>query len=71
MTILLDHQDRDGSWLSGDGNDRSGGRNYCTASAVLALTTVYGRRIHLARVNSEDGHLLHVSTEGPPEPPLP
>ena len=36
------------------------------ASAVLALTTVYGRRIHLERVNSEDGHLLHVSLEGSP-----
>jgi hypothetical protein len=32
------------------------------ASAVLALTTVYGRRIHLERVGSEDGHLLHFST---------
>jgi EmrB/QacA subfamily drug resistance transporter len=31
------------------------------ASAVLALTTVYGRRIHLERVNSEDGHPLHVT----------
>ncbi|MHB8496869.1 MAG: MFS transporter [Acidimicrobiales bacterium] len=30
-------------------------------SAVLALFTVYGRRIHLERVNSADGHLLHVS----------
>ena len=26
VAILLDHQDKDGSWLSGDGNDRSGGR---------------------------------------------
>jgi Prenyltransferase and squalene oxidase repeat len=40
-TILLAHQDKDGSWLSGDGNDRSGGRNYCTATAVLALTVEY------------------------------
>jgi hypothetical protein len=39
--VLLDHQDKDGSWLSGDGNDRSGGRNYCTAMAVLALTVEY------------------------------
>jgi EmrB/QacA subfamily drug resistance transporter len=31
------------------------------ASAVLALTTVYGRRIHLERVNSENGHPLHVT----------
>jgi hypothetical protein len=38
VQILLDHQERDGSWLSGDGNDRSGGRNYCTAMGVLALT---------------------------------
>jgi hypothetical protein len=41
VQILLDHQDRDGSWLSGDGNDRSGGRNYCTAMAVLALAVEY------------------------------
>jgi hypothetical protein len=40
-TILLDHQEKDGSWLSGDGNDRSGGRNYCTAMAVLALAVEY------------------------------
>jgi hypothetical protein len=41
VRVLLDHQDRDGSWLSGDGNDRSGGRNYCTAMAVLALAMDY------------------------------
>ncbi len=41
VQILLDHQERDGSWLSGDGNDRSGGRNYCTAMAVLALAVEY------------------------------
>ena len=41
VAILLEHQDPDGSWLSGDGNDRSGGRNYCTATAVLALTVEY------------------------------
>ena len=39
--ILLDHQQKDGSWLSDDGNDRTGGRNYCTAMAVLALTVEY------------------------------
>jgi len=39
--ILLDHQDKNGSWLSGDGNDRSGGRVYCTAMAVLALAVEY------------------------------
>ena len=33
------------------------------ASAVLALTTVYGKRIHLERVHSEEGHLLHVSAK--------
>lgn len=32
------------------------------ASSVLALVTVYGRRIHLERVNSAEGHLLHVSS---------
>ena len=37
VTILLDRQGRDGSWLSDNGADRSGGRNYCTAMAVLAL----------------------------------
>jgi EmrB/QacA subfamily drug resistance transporter len=36
------------------------------ASAVLALTTVYGRRIHVERVNSEEGHLLHLSVEDDP-----
>jgi EmrB/QacA subfamily drug resistance transporter len=36
------------------------------ASAVLALLTVYGRRIQLERVNSEGGHLLHVSIAGSP-----
>ena len=28
-------------------------------SAVLAVTTVYGRRIHLERVHSDEGHILH------------
>jgi hypothetical protein len=40
-SILLDHQDKDGSWLSADGNDRSGGRAYCTSMAVLALAVEY------------------------------
>jgi EmrB/QacA subfamily drug resistance transporter len=35
-------------------------------SAILALATVYGRRIHLERVHSDEGHLLHVSVEGGP-----
>jgi hypothetical protein len=39
--ILVERQDKDGSWLSGDGNDRSGGRPYCTAMAVLALAVEY------------------------------
>ncbi len=39
--MLLEHQHGDGSWLSDDGNDRTGGRNYCTAMAVLALTVEY------------------------------
>jgi hypothetical protein len=39
--ILLQYQDKDGSWLSGDGNDRTGGRNYCTAVAALALAVEY------------------------------
>ena len=34
------------------------------ASAILALATVYGRRIHLEKVNSEEGHLLHFSFKG-------
>ena len=41
VSLLLEHQDRDGSWLSGDGNDRTGGRPYCTAMAVLALAVEY------------------------------
>ena len=36
------------------------------ASAVLALSTVYGRRIHLERVNSDEGHLLHLSVVAAP-----
>ncbi len=41
VAALLEHQDADGSWLSGDGNDRSGGKNYCTAMGVLALAVEY------------------------------
>ena len=39
--VLVEHQEADGSWLSADGNDRSGGRPYCTAMAVLALAVEY------------------------------
>jgi hypothetical protein len=41
VAILLDHQDDNGSWLSGDSNDRTGGRAYCTAMAILALAIEY------------------------------
>lgn len=41
VPILLEHQEPDGSWLSSDGSDRSGGRDYCTATAVLALAVEY------------------------------
>ena len=41
-TILLEHQQQDGSWLSGDGNDQAAGRNYCTAMGILALAVEYG-----------------------------
>ena len=41
VKVLLDHQDKDGSWLAGGGNDRSGGRVYCTSMAVLALAIEY------------------------------
>jgi EmrB/QacA subfamily drug resistance transporter len=34
------------------------------ASSILALTTVYGRRLHLQRVSSTDGHPLHLIVEG-------
>ncbi len=34
------HQQQTGAGLY-DGNDRTGGRNYCTAMAVLALTVEY------------------------------
>ncbi len=39
--ILLEHQDPDGSWLSGDSHDRAGGKSYCTAMAVLSLAVEY------------------------------
>ena len=35
-------------------------------STVLALATVYGRRVHVERVRSSDGHPLHFSLEGRP-----
>lgn len=41
VAILLERQARDGSWLSDDGNDRTGGRAYCTAMGVLALAVEY------------------------------
>ena len=34
------------------------------ASTLLALATVYGRRIHLERVGSAEGHLLHIAVQG-------
>jgi hypothetical protein len=34
------------------------------ASSVLALATVYGRRVHLQRTNSTEGHPLHLVVEG-------
>ncbi len=42
VSVLLEHQQQDGSWLSGDGHDQSIGRNYCTAMGVLALAVEYG-----------------------------
>lgn len=41
VSLLLEHQGSDGSWLSNDGNDRTGGRSYCTAMAVLALAVEF------------------------------
>jgi hypothetical protein len=41
VQLLLEHQQKDGSRLSDDGNDRTGGRDHCTAMAVLALTVDY------------------------------
>ncbi|MDB5349688.1 MAG: hypothetical protein JWN86_935 [Planctomycetota bacterium] len=41
VKVLLDHQDKNGSWLAGGGNDRTGGRVYCTSMAVLALAVEY------------------------------
>jgi EmrB/QacA subfamily drug resistance transporter len=34
------------------------------ASSILALATVYGRRVHFQRVDSHDGHPLHLVVEG-------
>ena len=33
------------------------------SSAILALFSIYGRKVHLSRVSSEDGHLLHFAVE--------
>jgi Squalene-hopene cyclase C-terminal domain len=41
VAILLEHQEGDGSWLAANGNDRTGGRAYCTAMAALALAIEY------------------------------
>lgn len=41
VPILLAHQEPDGSWLASNGNDRTGGRAYCTAMAALALAIEY------------------------------
>ena len=41
VPILLQHQDPDGSWPPAHGQDQAGGRNYCTATAVLALAIEY------------------------------
>lgn len=41
VDILLEHQDPNGSWLASNGNDRTGGRAYCTAMAALALAIEY------------------------------
>ena len=41
VPILLNHQNPDGSWYSPSGNDRIGGRVYCTALGVLALAVEY------------------------------
>jgi hypothetical protein len=42
VSTLLEHQQEDGSWLSGDSNDQAAGVNYCTAMGVLALAVEYG-----------------------------
>jgi hypothetical protein len=41
ISILLERQQQDGSWLSDDSSDQSAGRNYCTAMGVLALAVEY------------------------------
>jgi Prenyltransferase and squalene oxidase repeat len=42
VSILFEHQQQDGSWLSSDSTDQAVGRNYCTAMCVLALAVDYG-----------------------------
>ncbi|MEW6306399.1 MAG: prenyltransferase/squalene oxidase repeat-containing protein [Verrucomicrobiota bacterium] len=39
--ILLDNQLPDGSWLSGDGQERNAGRVYSTSLAILSLAVKY------------------------------
>ena len=39
------------------------------ASSILALATVYGRKFHLERVASDEGHPLHLSVEATPASP--
>ncbi len=41
VKVLLDHQEKDGSWFAQGGNDRSGGKTYCTSVAILALAVEY------------------------------
>lgn len=41
VALLMKHQAADGSWLSGDGNDRTAGRSFCSAMGVLALAVEY------------------------------
>ena len=39
--VLIDNQNRNGSWLGADGASAIYGSNYCTAMGVLALTVEY------------------------------
>ena len=39
--LLLDQQFEDGSWLAAHGQERSAGRSYSTAMAVLSLSVKY------------------------------
>ena len=41
VQVLLDHQDRDGSWRPASGSEGAGGRIYSTAMALLALAVEY------------------------------